>query len=79
MAIIALCCWLPKFDSTLEIPAPGQVGRFCCFLLPVLALSGQLAQNSSMLSNLGNQRHQGSDSHLRLVLGLPYTITINIP
>ena len=31
----------PKLGSTLEIPAPGQVGQFCCFLLPVLAHSGQ--------------------------------------
>ena len=28
---------------------------------------------------LGVQWHQSSDSHFNLILGLPYTITINIP
>ena len=65
----------PKLACTLEIPALEQVGPFCCFLLPVLAHSGQ----SARCPVLGIQRHQGRDSHFCLVLGLPYTITINIP
>ena len=65
----------PKLASMLEIPAQGQVGQFCCFLLPVLAHSGQ----SACCPDLGIQRHQSSDSHFHLILGLPYTITINIP
>ena len=34
---------------------------------------------SSVLSNLGNRQMGRSDSHFRLILGLPCTITINIP
>ena len=60
----------PKLDSTLEIPALGQMGRFCCFLLHVLAHSGQ----SARYPVLGVQRHKGSDSHFHLILGPPYTI-----
>ena len=32
-----------------------------------------------MLASLGTQAEGEGDSHFRLVLGLPYTITINIP
>ena len=42
-----------KLASTLEIPALEQVGPFCCFLLPVLAHSGQ----SARWPVLGVQRH----------------------
>ena len=34
----------PKLASTLEIPSPEQVRQICCFLLPVLAHSGQSAR-----------------------------------
>ena len=34
---------------------------------------------SSVLASLGTQAEGEGDSHFRLVLGLPYTITINIP
>ena len=34
----------PKLDSTLEILAVEHVRPFCCFLLPVLAHSGQSAR-----------------------------------
>ena len=57
----------PKLASTLEIPALEQVGPFCCFLLPVLAHSGQ----SARCPVLGVQRHQSSDSHHHPPLGPP--------
>ena len=64
----------PKLDSSLEIPAQGQVGQFCCFLLPELAHSGQ----SARWPTLGVQRHKGSDSHFHLILGLPYIIYLAV-
>ena len=58
----------PKLDRTLEIPALGQMGQFCCFLLPFLAHSGQ----SARYPVLSVQRHMGSDSHFHLILGHPW-------
>ena len=43
---------VPKFDSKLEIQSPEQGGMILLFLT---ACAGQLAQISSVLSNLGNQ------------------------
>ena len=48
-------------------------------LLFLTACAGQSAQMYSVLSYLGNQVEGEGDSHIRLVLGLPYTININIP
>ena len=42
--------------------------------------SGSKKQDLSLvLASLGTQAEGEGDSHFRLVLGLPYTITINIP
>ena len=100
-------CWLPKFDSTLQILfltvcavfLPGHSSQpaqtiadeedlpICQAMAVWVPLewprrknsTGSKKQDDSVISNLGNQQMGRSDSHFRLILGLPYTITINIP
>ena len=100
-------CWLPKFDSTLQILfltvcavfLPGHSSQpaqtiadeedlpICQAMAERVPLewprrknsTGSKKQDDSVISNLGNQQMGRSDSHFRLILGLPCTITINIP
>ena len=47
-------------------------------LLFLTACAGQSAQMYSVLSYLGNQVEGQGDSHIRLVLGLPYIVILLI-
>ena len=64
-----------------EIPPllPGLFGPFGWNGQGGKSVQAVRNRNSSVLASLGTQAEGEGDSHFRLVLGLPYTITINIP
>ena len=64
----------PKLDSgPIGRNGPAQAVRNSKFASPAL-VTGSLV----CWPVLGVQRHQSSDSHFHLLLGLPYTITVNM-
>ena len=86
--------WVPKLASTLEVPphlpglgrrgggpSPSARAVWADWLEWMGRKTAQAVRNriSSVLASLGTQAEGEGDSHFRLVLGLPYTITINIP
>ena len=85
---------LPKLDSTLEIlfvtacaSQSAQTAQSEGDLLLVCRQKGTSPSSAGRRGGgslvcyptLGVRQTRQSDSHFRLVLGLPYTITINIP